>query len=66
MDKEVVKVARLETIPTSQKMIVQPHALREEFPAELVPFLTDNSIVVEMIREKLEPAKINSEGDMLA
>ena len=66
MDKEVVKIAKLETIPISQKMIVQPHALRDEFPSEPVPFLTENSIVVEMVREPLLPATINSEGEMLA
>jgi hypothetical protein len=31
-----------------------------------VPFLSDSSIVIELKREKLEPARINSEGEMLA
>lgn len=59
-------MARLETVPTSQKMIVQPHALREAFPMEALPLLTDSSIIVELVREPLQPAKINSEGDILA
>jgi hypothetical protein len=61
---EVVKIPKLEKIQLTQKMMIEPFALRGSIPKNKLPFIHNGGIVVSMDPLKLSPAMLGDTSKM--